>query len=116
MNKDVLAHGTIRDLITQIEAVPDAEDGHYYLYAPAGIAALKEDMEAAIILESRWKEDDDPLPEFALERGLEPACDISLAQDVIIATKSQKPEANTSELILALNYFLDHDAFLEFEE
>ncbi len=117
MIETVLAHGTIHDLMQQIEAIqqPELEDGHYFLYAPAGIVTLREDMEAAIILESWWRDEDDPLPEFALEHGLEPAYEIRMAQRVIAAAKRQKPEVTVSELISALNYFMDYDAFLNFD-
>lgn len=115
MTKDILAHGVVRELIEHIEAVCNPKDGSYVLYAPAGVEHISEDMEAAIILEPKWWEEDDPLPEFALEHNLEPACEITLAQDVIVSAKRQKPEVTNSELIAALDYFLEHDAFLDFE-
>jgi hypothetical protein len=117
MDEEVVMQGTLGELIDQIEGLPDPPMHQMYvLYGPEGTIRFAENMLAAVLIESGYSEENDPLPEFAVKHQLEPVAHISLVQDVIVSAKEQKPSVTIAELIDALNYFFDYDAFMEFED
>lgn len=53
-------------------------------------------------------------PSFAVENGMEYAILSEIIQDVVIGVLEQKRNATDTEILDALNYYLENDAFLEF--
>src|SRR5689334_4408373 len=112
MNSDrILRYGLLGELLHNIEDVKNPKDGGYDLYAPQGVMSLDENMEAAVIL-MLTDDSDDYMPDFAVEHKL---VAVAIYQDVISVVRvarRDKPAATPSDLVAALNYYLDHDAYL----
>lgn len=58
--------------------------------------------------------DEEIIPEFAVENGMEGSVLPETLQDVISSALEQKQEATNEELLEALNYYLDNDTFMVF--
>lgn len=54
------------------------------------------------------------IPEFALENGMDGSVLAEIFQDVICSALRQKREATNEEILKALNYYLDNDNFMTF--
>ena len=115
MERRLLMEGRLDELLSEIGSVQDPEDGFYVLYAARGAVSLTEDMRCAIIL-SLHEDDGEFISDVAQERNLEPACIISDVQNVIEIAREDKPSANITDLIMALNYYLHNDAFIDFSQ
>ncbi|WP_159887523.1 DUF7716 domain-containing protein [Paenibacillus puerhi] len=60
-------------------------------------------------------EDDEELPQFALENNLIYALNMSDVQDMVKNAKEQRPELSVFELFDAFLYYYQNDAFMLFE-
>lgn len=58
--------------------------------------------------------DEEIIPEFAVNNGMDGSILSEIFQDVICSALEQKREATNEELLKALNYYLDYDAFMKF--
>ena len=58
--------------------------------------------------------DEEIIPDFAVENGMDGSILPEIFQDVIITAISQKEDVTNEELIKALNYYLDNDNFMTF--
>jgi len=58
--------------------------------------------------------DEEIIPEFAVENGMDGSVVPEVFQDVIVSALVQKSDATNDELIEALNYYLDNDTFMPF--
>lgn len=58
--------------------------------------------------------DEEIIPDFAAKHGMEGSILPEIIQDVMISALEQKKDATNEELLKALNYYMDRDAFLEF--
>lgn len=110
MSERVLLFGTLGDLIDKILPIENPKDGSYLLYAPHNTLFLSEAMSCAIMF-VLWEED---VTEIGREYELEAVYDISDAQHVIDVALKDKPDASKHDLIEALNYYMDNDAFIDF--
>jgi hypothetical protein len=89
----------------------DPNDGFYMLFAPAGTVELQAGTHCAIGL--LLNEDDDEIIIAGKDdQLLEMVDDVRTARNVIYLAKEQKPNATIEELIDALNYYADNDAFI----
>lgn len=58
--------------------------------------------------------DEEIIPAFAVENGMEGSVLPEIFQDVICSALEQKREATNEELLEALNYYFDNDVFMTF--
>lgn len=58
--------------------------------------------------------DEEIIPEFAVENGVDGSILPEIIQDVIINALEQKRNATNDELLKALNYYMDRDTFMVF--
>ncbi len=58
--------------------------------------------------------DEEIIPEFAIENGMDGSLLPEIFQDVIISAMTQKRDVLNEELVEALNYYLDNDTFMSF--
>lgn len=58
--------------------------------------------------------DEEVIPEIAAANGMYGSLLPELVQDVVINALTQKSDAGDEELLEALNYYLDHDIFMQF--
>lgn len=58
--------------------------------------------------------DEEIIPDFAMENGMDGSVPPEILQDVIINALQQKKDAANKELLEALNYYMDNDAFITF--
>lgn len=58
--------------------------------------------------------DEEIIPEFAVKNGMDGSILPEVIQDVICSALEQKREATNEDLLKALNYYLDNDAFITF--
>jgi hypothetical protein len=111
MTERLLIEGKLGELLKKIADVRDpSEVGCYMLYARDDL--LDENSWCAIIL-SFHEEDEDFVPQVAEEKNLYPLAILTQVQSVIRVAYRDKPQANSAELVKALNYYLDNDAFLD---
>jgi hypothetical protein len=77
---------------------------------------LESDVYALDLKEIPPDVDDDEadLPDEAIAKGLRTVLTVEDFEDVVSNALQQKPNAGDEELFLALQYYLDHDAYLEF--
>lgn len=99
---------TIRELLARRDTLPE---GHW-VFIPAERAL--QDMTVCLIVEPELLEDVDR-PAQAAALG---PCDELQTDDVIDIienARAQKPHAGSSELWQALEFYLAHDAFIDFD-
>lgn len=58
--------------------------------------------------------DEEIIPNFAVENKMDGSVLPEILQDVIINALKQKKDATNEELLKALNYYMDRDAFMSF--
>lgn len=58
--------------------------------------------------------DEEILPAFAAENGMEFSILPEVVQDVVMSAVNQKKDAAYDEITEALNYYLENDTFMEF--
>ncbi len=60
--------------------------------------------------------DEEIIPEFAIENGMDGSVLPEIFQDVIISAITQKDDVSNEELVEALNYYLENDTFMMFKK
>ena len=58
--------------------------------------------------------DEEIIPDFALQRGMDGSVMADMIQDVVISVLSQRPDASLEDILFALNYYDMNDAFYQF--
>lgn len=113
MAERLLMEGELGDLLTRLEGISDPPEGIYMIYVAHVGAELTEDRWSAIML-FLHDDDDDFVPDEARERNMLYIAHVSLAQRVVREARRDKPDASKADLVAALAYYLDHDAFIDF--
>jgi hypothetical protein len=104
--------------LADLLANPQAQDARAWLYLPAN-AAWSLDSPAAV-LESEEvppeleDEPDAGVPQFARDNGFAQILPITALQDVVSNAHQQRSGLSLSELLRALKFYYEHDAFIEF--
>ena len=111
LTKRLLMEGELGDLLFKIDAIEDPSDGCYMLYAQDD--HLVEGTWSAVIL-SRHEEDEDFVPSVATEKNLYPIAILTDVQSVVRVAYRDNPTIGSADLVRALNYYLDNDAFIDF--
>ena len=99
--------GKLGDLLRSIDDQP----WNYSVYLPA-----RQDWNENtpyIIADPDQLDESETEPLLARKSGLQYALGVGATQDVIINAKEQKPGATLPELIAALRYYFDNDAFMK---
>lgn len=103
--------GRLGEVITQLHELQDPPlELMYFIYALYDADALHADVACIVTLESAYGEDDP----IGIRHGWGVVCEGRLAQDVVRVAREDKPDATAEELIQALEYYLDHDAYIDF--
>lgn len=76
---------------------------------------LRWDTECCIAAPPGFDEEteEEIFPAFAVEHGMEYSILAETIQDVVVSALEQKQDAADEEILHALNYYLEYDAFLE---
>jgi len=101
------------ETLETIEAITDPPEGFYVIHLIRNDEPIIED-EISVAVLSLHEEDEKFMEKFAFAHGLIPYCSVDLAKEVVIVAREQKPNATRGELFASLEYYLSHDAFLEF--
>lgn len=108
--KDVLLSIKEKYLREGQRAVEEDED--WYIYESDDILSLS--TPCCIASRPDFDEDDEEIfPEFAIENNMDYSIMPEIVIDVVLNALHQKKDATDEELLKALNYYLDADAFLE---
>lgn len=103
----------IDDLITLVRDKVD-RDATYMVYAPKGTDNLYLGMDVYVGDVPDFDDDDNEIfPDFVESLNLEVCYMREHFQDVIDLAFRQKPSASTNEIIACLNYYAEHDDFLD---
>jgi hypothetical protein len=108
----LLMEGALGELLTRVAEISDLPEGYYAIYMAHFDAALTEDLWSAIIL-FLDEDDDDFVPDEARERNMLSIVDVRTAQSVVRVALVDKPDASKADLVAALDYYTDHDAFID---
>lgn len=100
-DREPLAWGGLAELLDVILALQDTDEGYHVLYTAGGAAQLTPDLPCAIFLSGY--EDEDFVPPFAQQYGLEAFCDITTLQLQITDVLDRHGEMSAAGLIAALN-------------
>src|SRR5688572_26274668 len=103
--------GELGELLTRLEGIDDPPEGFYVIYVTNDDLPLTEDRWCAIFLESLYEE---VIPDEARERNMLSIIDVTHAQSVVREALRDKPDASKADLVAALDYYTDHDAFIDF--
>ena len=88
------------------------EDNDWYIYEPDDILSLS--TPCYIAPRPEFDENEDEIfPEYAIENNMDYSIMPELVTDVVINAIDQKRDATEEELLKALNYYLDADAFIK---
>jgi hypothetical protein len=97
---------------------PQAQDARAWLYLPANTAWSLDSPAAVLESEEVPPElEDEPdagVPKFAKDNGLAQILPITAVQDVVSNAHQQRSGLSLSELLHALKFYYEHDAFIEF--
>jgi hypothetical protein len=107
----LLMEGELGELLTRVAEITDPPEGLYLIYVVNDDLPLTEDCWSAIIL--FLDEDDDAfVPDEARERNMLSIVSVSIAQRVVRVALEDKPDASKADLVAALDYYTDNDAFI----
>lgn len=106
---------TLGEVLTSLESIPEPEGGFYALYVAENTTQLTKDMTCTVIFESD-EDEETYVSEFAKANHLATVVDLRLALHVMDVAKCDKSDLNVQDLVDALNYYLDNDAFIQFDE
>jgi hypothetical protein len=109
----LLMEGELGDLLTRVEKIRDLPEGFYVLYVAHLGSVWTEDRWSAILF-SFDEEDETFMPDEARERNMLAMAHVSLVQRIVRVALHDKPDASKADLITALEYYLDNDAFIDF--
>lgn len=113
MAERVFMEGKLGELLIRVEEIIEPPEEMYVLYVMNEDLALTEDRWSAIILESVYEEDGF-VPDEARERNMLAILDVSIVQRVVREALRDKPDASKADLAAAVDYYTDHDAFIDF--
>jgi len=113
MSERFLTREPFVSILHIIDTIVDPIDGFYVLHVPIEGDTIDENTMCSVIL-SYHTEDEIFMSLFAAEHGLIPYCEVSLAQHIIQAAKQEKPNVSLPEIVKAIDYYLEHDAFMRF--
>lgn len=105
--------GRLEEIICKLESIKDTDEGSYLLYTRDDNLPITGGTQCAIIL--FLEEDaDDYIPDIALEKHL-PLGIITVRelQQIILVACEDKPGLEADDLIRAMIYYLNHDAYLD---
>ena len=104
----------MEQLVTLSEALLSAEQLPWQsnLYLPSH-RKWTEDSEAAVLDTENEEEPENPA--FAQMHSLMRALSISDVQQIVYNAKQQRPNADTTELVQAFQFYFDRDAFIDFD-
>src|SRR5262245_10408366 len=83
----------------------------YALHLPNGEWSLET---RGAVLDPTDAESADDVPPFALENGLRSVLGMQAVQDVVANARAQKHSATALDLLQALRFYFERDAFIEF--
>lgn len=66
-----------------------------------------------VTFEDEWELGDSKVPSVARTEGMTECLDDTQIEDVLVNLRLQKTNASTSEVLEAIRYFVDNDAFIE---
>jgi hypothetical protein len=90
----------------------DALNWRHALYMPFG--ETWNEATACAVLDPEESEQLDDAPPLAKEYGLKYALGISTLQGIVANARLQEPSVDTTDLLKALLFYYDHDAFIVF--
>jgi hypothetical protein len=107
---------TLGEILSSIEAIEFRAGGSYSIFIPCEQAEtdelLRPDTVCGVYFITR-EQDEQGLISPVL--GMCEMLHVSLAQEVVRAARWQKPQCTAEELVHCLNYYLDNDAFYDFQ-
>ena len=111
MDNNLIFEGQFQELLWQIENIEDSDSGAYYIFAPDGITRLDPDIEVAVALLDTFGND----VTITLSNGvqLEAVIDVITLQAIVRIYLENHPNATSTELTHAANYYLNNDAYIE---
>lgn len=92
---------------------PEEHPWNHALYAPPE-AAFDETLPVLIWDVDDIAEDDAELPAEALALGYDYVLNMQTVQSIVANARQQRPEADTKDLLDALAYYYENDAFMVF--
>ncbi len=113
MIRRTLMFTTVGEVLSQIDTIPEFGQCGYTLYVPEGALVLDEHMPCAVLL-TTGNEPAGYVPPFARNHRLEAAVDVQLVREIVDHARMQKPVLTGADVVEALNYYLDNDAFFDF--
>lgn len=114
MTERFLSHLPLGVIVQEVEQIINPGDGFYVLHVPIEGDIIDENTECFIIL-SYHIEDEKFMSLFAEKHGLNPYCEVSFAQHIVQAAKQEKPNILPADLVRALEFYIEHDAFMHFD-
>jgi hypothetical protein len=114
MQKRILASGSLEQLLPVIPQVVAPMDGAYLLYVSKDSDDFELDTPCAIVFSSN-EDDDDFVPPEIQSLGIVAVAILEDVKDAMQVAFRERPSATASELLRAIKYFLDNDAFISFE-
>jgi hypothetical protein len=104
------------DLIISDHTETPLSDDSFCLYAEDGLAPLAKDIVCYLDRYPKVVDDEDVYPQFVLDNSLELLYYGDQFEDVMFNLLEQKEEPLIEDFISALNYYLDNDAFITYED
>lgn len=112
MAERLLMEGKLGELLTRLEGISDLDEGFYVLYVAHVGAELTEDRWSAIMF-SLSEEDEEFVPDEARKRNMLAIANVSLVRRIVREALRDKPDASKADFVAALDYYTDHDAFID---
>ena len=105
---------TLSQLIDVIRARQDVSHG-YYVYADEDLESpSRTDTQVYVDKGPTFDADNNEVPPDAIKgTTLAPFCSVELIEDVITNAIMQKPSITNAEIVLAFDYYMENDNFME---
>lgn len=100
---------TLRDAVLGVAELPWT----HALYAPADADFGDEQLPVLVWDVDDVADDTTDLPEAAIALGFDYVLGVHDLQSIVTNTREQNPRVRVADLILAIQYYLDRDAFID---
>ena len=117
MADTVVTTGKLGRILEKIDTIVEPENAFGTLYVSEGEdeSSLNEVTFCAVLLITN-EDAMEYVPEFAQKNNLQVLMDLWLAKDIVKQARSRKPDASTYDLVLAIKYYLNNDAYISYDE
>lgn len=108
---------TLGDVLSRIHDFPFAYNGVHTLFLPCDLDTYQADTPCAVLfLTGEQARQADFQHPSAIAHNLCQVADVPMVKEIVDAAREYKPNCTKEDLVKALNFYLERDAFYPFDD